>query len=156
MALEIERKYLLKNEDWRSEVNSEIHIKQGYLNSVKERTVRVRIKGDKGYITVKGKNESATRQEFEYEIPIADVESMLLLCEKPVIEKIRREILMDGKTWEIDEFYGENKGLIVAEIELESEEETYDIPAWLGEEVTHDPRYYNSRLISHPYRLWSK
>lgn len=151
MGIEIERKFLLKNEDWRSEVKSKTIIKQGYLNSEKERTVRVRVGNDKGYLTIKGVNINATRQEFEYEIPVKEAELLLLLCEMPIIEKIRNIILNDGNMWEIDEFEKENKGLILAEIELESEEEKFSIPSWLGEEVTHDTRYFNSNLLTHPY-----
>lgn len=151
MGIEIERKFLLKNEDWRSEITSKTIIKQGYLNSQKERTVRIRVRNDKGYITIKGKNVNATRQEFEYEIPVSDAESMLLLCEMPIIEKIRNIVLDDGNTWEIDEFEGGNKGLILAEIELDSEKEKFRLPSWIGEEVTHDTRFFNSNLITHPY-----
>lgn len=151
MGIEIERKFLLENEDWRSEVKSKTIIKQGYLNSQKERTVRVRVRNNKGYLTVKGENINATRQEFEYEIPLVDAESLLLLCEMPIIEKIRNIVIDSGKTWEIDEFEGANKGLVLAEIELEFEEEKFRTPSWLGEEVTHDPRYFNANLINHPY-----
>jgi CYTH domain-containing protein len=151
MGIEIERKFLLKNEDWRSEVKSKTIIKQGYLNSEKERTVRVRVVNDKGYLTIKGVNINATRQEFEYEIPVKEAELLLLLCEMPIIEKIRNIILNDGNMWEIDEFEKENKGLILAEIELESEEEKFSIPSWLGEVVSHDPRYFDSQLLTHPY-----
>ncbi len=156
MGIEIERKFLLKNEDWRSEVASRTIIKQGYLNSDKERTVRIRVRNEKGYLTIKGESKNATRQEFEYEIPISDAESMLLLCKKPIIEKTRHLVLVDDKTWEIDDFAGENKGLILAEIELETEEEKFRIPSWVGEEVTQDSRYFNSNLITHPYSRFDK
>ena len=156
MGIEIERKYLLKNEDWRSEVASRTIIKQGYLNSDKERTVRIRVRNEKGYLTIKGESKNATRQEFEYEIPISDAESLLLLCKKPIIEKTRHLVLVDDKTWEIDDFAGENKGLILAEIELETEEEKVRIPSWVGEEVTQDSRYFNSNLITHPYSRFDK
>lgn len=156
MGTEIERKFLLKNEGWRSVVTSKTTIKQGYLNSKKERTVRIRVRGEKGYLTIKGKSINATRQEFEYEIPISDAESMLLLCEKPIIEKVRSLITVKNKTWEIDEFEGENKGLIVAEIELKTEKEIFTIPPWIGKEVTLDSRYFNSNLISHPYSCFDK
>lgn len=151
MGIEIERKFLLKDGSWRSEIAQKTSIKQGYLNSEKMRTVRVRVKGQKGFLTIKGKNNNATRKEFEYEIPLSEAEEMLSLCEKPIIEKVRSEIIRGKNLWEVDEFEGENKGLIVAEIELESEDESFEIPAWIGNEVTHDPRYYNSSLISHPY-----
>ncbi len=151
MGIEIERKFLLKNEEWRSEVSSKTIIKQGYLNSDKERTVRIRVRNDKGFLTIKGENTNATRQEYEYEIPMQDAESLLLLCQKPIIEKVRYLVPRGGKTWEIDDFGGDNLGLILAEIELESEEEQIEIPSWIGTEVTHDTRYFNSSLISHPY-----
>lgn len=151
MGIEIERKFLLKNEEWRSEVSSKTIIKQGYLNSDKERTVRIRVRNDKGFLTIKGENTNATRQEYEYEIPVPDAESLLLLCQKPIIEKVRYLVPRGGKTWEIDDFGGDNLGLILAEIELESEEEQIEIPSWIGTEVTHDTRYFNSSLISHPY-----
>lgn len=156
MGIEIERKFLLKDGSWRSEIAQKTSIKQGYLNSEKMRTVRVRVKGQKGFLTIKGKNNNATRKEFEYEIPLSEAEEMLSLCEKPIIEKVRSEIIRGKNLWEVDEFEGENKGLIVAEIELESEDESFEIPAWIGNEVTHDPRYYNSSLISHPYHGWNK
>jgi CYTH domain-containing protein len=151
MGVEIERKFLLKNEEWRSEVSSKTIIKQRYLNSDKERTVRIRVRNDKGFLTIKGENTNATRQEYEYEIPMQDAESLLLLCQKPIIEKVRYLVPRGGKTWEIDDFGGDNLGLILAEIELESEEEQIEIPSWIGTEVTHDTRYFNSSLISHPY-----
>ncbi len=151
MGIEIERKFLLKNEEWRLEVSSKTIIKQGYLNSDKERTVRIRVRNDKGFLTIKGENTNATRQEYEYEIPVPDAESLLLLCQKPIIEKVRYLVPRGGKTWEIDDFGGDNLGLILAEIELESEEEQIEIPSWIGTEVTHDTRYFNSSLISHPY-----
>ena len=151
MAVEIERKFLLKNEDWRSSVSSKTVIKQGYLNSDKERTVRIRVRGEKGYLTIKGASHNATRLEFEYEIPLSDADAMLLICQKPIIEKTRSIVLVDGKVWEVDEFGGENHGLKIAEIELETEEEKFTIPSWLGKEVTLDPRYFNSNLITHPY-----
>lgn len=156
MGIEIERKFLLKNEDWRLEVKSNTTIKQGYLNSYKERTVRVRVRGDKGYLTIKGKSVNASRQEFEYEIPVSDAESLLLLCENPIIEKVRYLVLFDAKIWEIDEFDGVNKGLILAEIELESEEEKFRSPSWVGKEVTQDTRYFNSNLTHHPFSTFIK
>lgn len=156
MPKEIERKFLLKNEDWRSLPKTAIPIKQGYLNSEKERTVRVRIKGEKGFLTVKGKTVNASRLEFEYEIPQSDALQLLKLCESPIIEKIRYEVPLNGNVWEIDEFDGINKGLIMAEVELESENQSFIKPNWIGEEVTSDIRYYNSNLISHPFSKWEK
>ncbi|HCX23698.1 MAG: adenylate cyclase [Flammeovirgaceae bacterium] len=154
MGLEIERKFLLKNSDWRKLVEEENLIKQGYLNSNAERTVRVRVKNSTAYLTIKGKSQNTVRQEFEYEIPLADAESMLKLCESPRIEKTRFIVNYEGKTWEIDEFEGENKGLAVAEIELTSEDESFDLPDWIGEEVSQDARYFNSSLIKKPFSSW--
>jgi CYTH domain-containing protein len=128
---------------------------QGYLNTAKERTVRVRTIGDKGYLTVKGETKGATRLEFEYEIPVDDACQMLdELCERPLIEKTRRKIEKDGLTWEIDEFFGENKGLIVAEVELEDEDQVFSKPAWIATEVTDEPRYFNANLVDNPYSQW--
>lgn len=154
MGLEIERKFLLKNTDWRKLVEEENLIKQGYLNSNAERTVRVRVKNSKAFLTIKGKSQNTTRQEFEYEIPLEDAESLLKLCERPLIEKTRFIVKYQGKTWEIDEFEGENKGLTVAEIELSSEDERFQLPDWIGEEVSQDARYFNSSLIKKPFISW--
>ena len=154
MGVEIERKYLLKNKEWRARAGEGIEIRQGYLNSAKERTVRIRINGGVGLITVKGETINSTRKEYEYQIPIEDAEELLELCEKPIVEKTRFEIIHNQKVWEIDEFKGGNKGLIVAEIELEDENEELEFPLWIGEEVTSDPRYYNANLIAHPYSDW--
>ena len=153
MALEIEKKFLLNNSDWRKEQG--VMYRQGYLNSVKERTVRVRIIGDKGYLTVKGISRGAVRAEYEYEIPGVEAEAILDdLCEKPIIEKMRYKIAYKGFVWEVDEFCGENQGLIVAEVELESEDQKFEKPEWIGEEVTGDPRYFNANLVHHPYCRW--
>ena len=153
MALEIERKFLVKDDTWRSEKGT--LYRQGYLNSAKERTVRVRIIDDKGYLTVKGISRGAVRAEYEYEIPVAEAEAMLDdLCEKPLIEKMRCKIESKGFVWEVDEFFGENQGLLVAEVELESEDQTFVKPEWVGEEVTGDTKYFNANLIHHPYSKW--
>lgn len=156
MAQEIERKFLVKSEDFKREASKETRIIQGYLSSVPERTVRVRVKGEKGYITVKGvgSESGASRFEWEMEIPVKDVEDLLKICEPGVIDKTRYEIKAGKHTFEVDEFYGDNNGLIVAEIELESENEVFAKPAWLGEEVTGDARYYNSMLMKNPYTKW--
>jgi adenylate cyclase len=127
-----------------------------YLNSTAERTVRVRVYGDKAFLTIKGKNQNLTRKEFEYEIPLEDAQNLLELCEKPIIEKTRFLLSQHTNIWEIDVFEGENKGLIVAEIELTSEEESIDIPSWVGEEVSTDSKYYNSSLLVNPYCSWGK
>ena len=154
MAVEIERKFLVVEDSWR-ELAEGTSYRQGYLSTVKERTVRVRTIDDKGYLTIKGITIGATRAEYEYEIPAADANEMLdTLCEQPIIEKKRYKIPRDGFTWEIDEFGGVNEGLIVAEIELESEDQAFDKPDWVGEEVTGDPRYFNSNLIATPFTAW--
>lgn len=153
MAQEIERKFLLKNAQWRGEIQKSQRIAQGYLNDQPERTVRARIKGERAFITIKGKNQGIARAEFEYEIPVADAHELLALCPN-VLDKTRHEIYRDGFIWEIDEFHGDNAGLIVAEIELPSIDTQFDRPGWLGEEVSGDPRYYNSALSTLPYCQW--
>ena len=153
MALEIERKFLVKEGAWPNEKGTKY--RQGYLNSAKERNVRVRVIDVKGYLTIKGISRGAVREEYEYEIPRAEAEAMLNnLCEKPLIEKLRYKIKFQGLVWEVDEFFGENQGLIIAEVELESEDQTVNIPEWVGEEVTGDPKYFNANLIHHPYSRW--
>ena len=153
MASEIERKFLVTGQDWRS--GDATTYRQGYLNLDKQRTVRIRLAGDSAYITVKGETRGATRQEFEYPIPAQDADEMLTtLCHRPLIEKCRYRVRHGGLVWEIDEFFGDNAGLVVAEVELESEEQSFERPAWLGEEVTSDPRYYNASLVQHPYHTW--
>jgi len=152
MAVEIERKFLVNGDGWRNVEG--LVFRQGYLSTVKERTVRVRVDGQSAKLTVKGINRGAVRKEFEYNIPVEDAEELLSLCEQPIIEKVRRRIAHGGLVWEVDEFFGENEGLVVAEVELEDEAQPIDKPAWIGEEVTHDPRFYNANLISHPFREW--
>ncbi len=154
MGQEIERKFLLKNDSWKVEADNGIEIKQGYLSSVIERTVRVRIIGERGMLTVKGKTEKLTREEFEYEIPLEDAISLLELCERPIIEKKRYFIKRVNLTWEIDVFEGENKGLKVAEVELDSETQDYELPVWLGKEVSYESKYYNAALITNPFKNW--
>lgn len=154
MGTEIERKFLLKSDAWRS-LAPGIRYRQGYLSSAKERTVRVRTAGDAAFLTVKGLVLGATRAEYEYAIPLADGNEMLdTLAEKPLIEKVRYAVEHGNVIWEIDEFLGENQGLVVAEVELGSEDQPFDKPAWVGEEVTGDPRYFNSSLVAHPYSRW--
>jgi adenylate cyclase len=152
MPVEIERKFLVQGDDWRTDQG--VRIIQGYLNRDEERTVRVRIAGAGAYLTIKGKNEGAVRAEFEYEIPVADAEQLLKLCDGPLIEKTRHTVVYAGMTWEIDEFHGANEGLVVAEIELEDAEQTFTTPAWIGREVTADVRYFNSNLAVRPYASW--
>ena len=154
MGKEIERKFLVKDNSWRA-LAPGTKYRQGYLNSAKERIVRVRTIDDKGYLTIKGITLGATRVEYEYEIPVAEAEAMLdELCEKPLIEKNRYKIDYERLIWEVDEFFGENQGLIVAEVELESEDQDYEKPVWIGDEVTGDPKYFNSNLIINPYLKW--
>jgi CYTH domain-containing protein len=154
MGEEIERKFLVATEGWR-ETAEGTRYRQGFLSTEPERTVRVRVAGPRGSITVKGKNVGARRAEFEYEIPVADAERMLdTLCKRPLIEKVRYTVAVAPHTWEIDVFEGENAGLVVAEIELRSEHEAFDKPEWVGDEVTGDPRYFNSNLVSNPYQTW--
>ncbi len=154
MGIEIERKFLLVGEAWKKLAQG-IRYRQGYLSTTKESTVRVRTIENTGYLTVKGESQGATRSEFEYEIPVEDANAMLdQLCAKPLIEKNRYKIKYEGFTWEVDEFFGENQGLVVAEVELESEDQTYAKPEWVGVEVTEDHRYFNSNLARHPYCRW--
>ena len=155
MAQEIERKFLVKGE-FKTLAKKETRITQGYLSSVPERTVRVRLKGEKGFITIKGiGNESgASRYEWEKEIPTDEVKELLKICEPGVIDKTRFLVEAGEHTYEVDEFYGNNEGLVVAEVELISEDESFDKPEWLGEEVTGDVKYYNSMLMKNPYTKW--
>lgn len=153
MGLEIERKFLLKNEDWRS-LGVPVHYAQGYLVADGERTVRVRVAGSKGFLTIKGQTQGFSRKEFEYEVPVDEALEMLKLCSIPMVEKYRTKVLFDDKIWEVDEFEGDNKGLIMAEIELKSEDESFAIPPWIGLEVTGDIRYYNSFLARNPFKNW--
>ncbi|MBA53997.1 MAG: adenylate cyclase [Pseudomonadales bacterium] len=159
MAVEIERKFLVANDDWRrlkdgSELSG-IPFRQGYVPTEGMTTVRVRLEGDKAKLTIKGKNQGLSRAEFEYEIPLSDAEQMLdNLCARPLIEKTRYFRPEAGVTWEIDVFAGDNAGLVVAEVELQSEDQQLDLPNWLGQEVSDDPRYYNVNLVSNPYRNW--
>ena len=153
MGKEIERKFLVTGDGWRAGQGSDY--RQGYLSTDKERTVRVRIAGDTARLTVKGITEGATRAEYEYRIPVADAEIMLdTLCLRPLIEKRRYRIEHQGMTWEVDEFHGDNAGLVVAEIELQDEQQTFTKPPWVGAEVTDDARFYNANLVAHPYRHW--
>ena len=155
MAQEIERKFLVAG-DFRPFVRKAIRITQGYLSSAPERTVRVRIKGEKGFITIKGKasESGASRFEWEKEIPVDEVRELLKICEPGVIDKTRYLVDVGNHTFEVDEFYGDNEGLTVAEVELGSEDEAFEKPSWLGEEVTGDAKYYNSMLMKNPYKNW--
>ena len=155
MAQEIERKFLVKG-DFKSLATKSTRIIQGYLSSVPERTVRVRVKGDKGFITIKGigSQSGASRYEWEKEIPVEEVNELLKICEPGVIDKTRFLVPVGKHTFEVDEFYGENEGLILAEVELSSEGESFETPNWIGQEVTGDARYYNSMLMNNPYKGW--
>ena len=155
MAQEIEKKFLVAGE-FKESAKKATRITQGYLSSVPERTVRVRVKGEKGYITVKGigNDSGASRFEWEKEIPVEDVRDLLKICEPGVTDKTRYLVDCDGHTFEVDEFYGDNEGLVVAEVELSDENEAFTRPSWLGEEVTGDKKYYNSMLMKNPYKNW--
>jgi adenylate cyclase len=157
MAQEIERKFLVAG-DFKPFAKQAIRITQGYLSSVPERTVRVRVKGDKGFITIKGVGSAsgASRFEWEKEIPVSEVYELLKLCEPGMIDKTRYLVEAGDHTYEVDEFYGDNEGLTVAEVELSSEDEAFVKPEWLGEEVTGDIKYYNSMLMKNPYKNWTK
>lgn len=153
---EIERKFLVKDTSFKHEAFKATRIVQGFLNTHPERTVRVRIKGNIGYITIKGISNASgtTRFEWEYEISLSEAESLLPLCEPGVIEKMRFEVKLGKHIFEIDEFYGDNAGLIVAEVELKSENENFEKPKWLGVEVTGQSKYYNSNLSKNPFSKW--
>ncbi|REG89517.1 CYTH domain-containing protein [Winogradskyella sediminis] len=154
--IEIERKFLVNSDAFKAEANTHYIIKQGFLNSDKARTVRVRLKNDKGYLTVKGKSSANGLSRFEWETEISklEAEALLKLCEPGIIDKTRFEVTKHGHIFEIDVFYGENEGLIMAEVELNSESETFLKPEWLGKEVTGDIRYYNSMLSKRPFKEW--
>ncbi|WP_339893448.1 CYTH domain-containing protein [uncultured Algibacter sp.] len=154
--IEIERKFLVKSDAYKDEAFQETRIVQGFLNTHKDRTVRVRVKGDLGFITVKGlsSKNGLSRFEWEKEITKDDALKLLNLCEKGVIDKTRYDIKAGNHIFEVDEFFGDNEGLIIAEVELESENETFEKPTWLGEEVTGQIKYYNSQLSKHPYNTW--
>ena len=154
MGVEIERKFLLAGDAWRA-LGEPVLLRQGYLSLDPDRVVRVRTEGGAGTMTIKGRSSGATRGEWEYAIPVEEANELLdRLCHQPLIEKYRRRIAVGAHTWEVDEFLGENQGLLLAEIELKSENEHFDKPAWIGEEVTHDRRYFNSSLITLPYSKW--
>ncbi len=156
MPIEIERKFLVKKDLWNKKRKHLDHtfIRQGYLNRNAERTVRVRVRDNNGFLTVKGKNEGISRKEFEYDIPLKDAKQLLELCEGGLIEKRRYTLSYDGMLWEIDEFFGDNEGLIIAELELEDEKESFSLPEWIEKEVSTDNRYYNSNLIKEPFNKW--
>lgn len=154
MGIEIERKFLVADEGWRQAATRQTRFSQGYLSRDPARTVRVRIAGDAAFLTIKGATTGATRAEFEYDVPVADAQQLLAMCDGPVVEKVRHLCGHAGMTWEVDEFLGANAGLVVAEIELQSEDQAFERPAWLGEEVTGDARYVNANLAVRPFSSW--
>jgi adenylate cyclase len=157
MGVEIERKFLVADDTWRESVVSSTRIVQGYLASSGLATVRVRVRGDHGYLTVKGTTSGVTRAEFEFEIPVGDALAMLdSMAEGPVIDKVRNLIPVGRHTWELDVFEGPNAGLVMAEIELGSDNEVFDLPGWAGVEVSDDPRYFNVNLVKEPYGTWAR
>lgn len=155
MGTEIERKFLVSDPSVVEGVSGTV-LRQGYLSRVAERTVRVRRAGDQAFVTVKGRNTGATRAEWEWEIPLEDAEGMLALCDGPIVDKTRHLIEFGDRTWEVDVFAGANAGLVMAEIEIESEDAEVALPPWVGREVTDDPRYYNSALSVSPVSTWPK
>ena len=155
MAIEVEHKFLLKNDNWRKQINHSVKYSQGYLSSQPTSSIRIRISDNQAWLNIKSATIGTHRREYEYEIPASDASEILHeLCVKPLIEKIRHFVIYDGNTWEIDEFYGGNAGLIVAEIELSEIGQSFSKPEWLGQEVTQDMRYYNNNLARHPYSEW--
>jgi adenylate cyclase len=155
MAVEIERKFLVKGDNWRQQARSAVRYRQGYLAESGPGSVRVRIGGDRAHLNIKSATLDMQRHEYEYEIPLQDAEEMLdNLCLRPLVEKTRYEIPHGDHTWEVDVFEGDNEGLVVAEIELQDPNEPFDLPEWADEEVTDDTRYYNVRLVKHPYKDW--
>lgn len=155
MATEIERKFLVLDDSWRNEVISETRYQQGYLANQENASVRVRIGGGRAYLNIKSATIGASRHEFEYEVPLADAEQMLEhVVSGPCIDKVRYEVRHGDHLWEIDVFHGDNEGLIVAEVELGSEDEAFAKPDWAGDEVTGDPKYYNAMLVRHPFNQW--
>lgn len=156
MATEIEYKFLICNERWRSQVDRSVRMRQGYLTSDTRCSVRVRVADNQGFLNIKSGTLGIQRSEYEYSIPLAEAEEILdTLCERPLLEKIRHYVRFGEHLWEIDEFAGDNAGLIVAEVELDHPDEPFARPDWLGEDVSHDIRYYNSQLARHPYRTWA-
>lgn len=156
MAKEIERKFLINGKTWEKR-DAGIFYRQGYLSTERNRSVRIRAGEGKGYLTIKGETHGSVRDEFEYEIPFEDANELLRnFCRKPLIEKRRYKIKYGGLTWEVDEFEGENKGLILAEVELTAEDQRIELPPWIGKEVTGDAKYYNVNLVKNPFSKWNK
>ena len=153
MNIEIERKFLLLNNLWKSEAVG-VHYKQAYLNEKGDNTIRVRIEGNQAKLTIKSKATNISRMEFEYDIPMEDAEKLFLIAKTPAVEKYRYKIEYAGNIWEVDEFLGDNEGLVIAEIELESENQTFQKPSWIGMEISGDKRYTNANLARNPYKNW--
>ena len=154
MGMEIERKFLVVGDGWRKEAVGSTY-RQGYIRTQGQATVRVRIAGQTGYLTLKGPTQGLSRLEFEYEIPVTDADQLLQeLCDRPLIEKVRYRILYGGLPWEVDEFNGDNEGLVLAEVELDTPDQPIDYPPWIGQEVSHDARYFNANLAQHPFSEW--
>lgn len=157
MGVEIERKFLVADDSWREAAQPGVRYRQGYLSTNPGSSVRVRVSGDKAWLNIKSATVGLTRREYEYVIPAADAHAILEeLCVKPLVEKTRFVVEHGGRTWEIDVFEGDNAGLVVAEVELESEDAEVTLPAWAGEDVSDDVRYYNQRLVEHPYSRWAE
>ena len=154
MKVEIERKFLVKNEDWKKLIAEKHTIQQGYLNADKSCNVRVRIMNNLAFITIKGKRVNTTRPEFEYEIPLNDAESILKLTKNSIIKKTRFTVNHQGQIWEIDQFEGDNQGLVIAEIELKQKDEAISLPNWIGTEISNDDRFYNLSLSINPFKNW--
>jgi adenylate cyclase len=155
MSTEIERKFLLENDSWRKDADEGLYMVQGYMGSNEKSSIRIRINGDTANLNIKSKTIGIQRSEYDYPIPIDEAKEILeSLCDKPFIEKTRFHVMHDGHEWEIDVFAGDNEGLIVAELELDSVDENFTLPDWVGEDVSEDPRYYNICLVSHPFKDW--
>ncbi|MDH5546035.1 MAG: CYTH domain-containing protein [Gammaproteobacteria bacterium] len=156
MAKEIERKFTVIHDGWKAQATASSRFRQGYMGNDDKASIRVRLENDRAFLNIKSATLGIQRHEYEYEIPVSDAEEMLdQLCRKPLIEKVRHFVEFEGNTWEVDVFEGDNAGLVVAEIELEDEQETFSVPDWAGEDVSHDTRYYNVCLVKHPYKDWS-
>lgn len=154
MGTEIERKFLVRGDAWKA-LGTGTRMRQGYLSTDPDRVVRVRVEGEAATLTIKGRSVGAARGEWEYPIPLPDAEELLTrLCQRPLVEKIRYRVMQHGMLWEVDEFLGDNAGLVVAEIELTAEDQAFVKPLWVGEEVTGEARYYNANLLRHPYSAW--
>lgn len=155
MALEIERKFLLKDGSWRQQADAGTRFRQGYLIGAKQASVRVRIEGDQAFLNIKSMTLGVMRHEYQYPVPVSEANELLdTLCEKPLVDKTRYRVHYADHEWEIDVFSGVNEGLVVAEVELQSEQEAVTLPPWVGFEVSDDPRYYNVNLVKHPYTTW--